>query len=111
MLSEEKLDDIFAGFLQAGMRQEGQDIKQLYEVLPYLRSDQQRVLVLYRSLAVKYNSPVLHEIVLAIESYAKTNRKLGVSWARNLSSYSLMKFFKGMSSSVRPPGQNSGGDN
>lgn len=102
MLNEEKLDNIFSDFLVAGMKQEGQDIRQLYEVLPYLRSDQQRVLVLYRSLAVKYNSPVLKEICEAIEEYARSNRKLGMSWSRNLSSYSLMKYFKGMSGAMRP---------
>jgi len=103
MLNEEKLDSMFADFLVSGMQTEGQDIRQLYEVLPYLTSDQQRVLVLYRSLAVKYNSPVLHEIAQAIEEYARSNRKLGVTFARNLSSYSLMKFFKGMSSNLKSP--------
>lgn len=103
MLNEEKLDDIFSNFLVAGMQKEGQDIKQLYEVLPYLRSDQQRVLVLYRALAVKYNSAVLHEIASAIEEYARSNRKLGMGWTRSLSAYSLMKYFKGMSTSMRPP--------
>lgn len=108
MLNEEKLDNIFADFLVAGMKQEGQDIKQLYEVLPYLTSSQQRVLVLYRSLAVKYKSQVLTEIAEAIESYARSNRKLGMSWSRNLSSYSLMKYFKGMSSNLRSPNNGDG---
>lgn len=102
MLNEEKLDDVFAGFIQAGMRQEGQDISALYEVLPYLTSSQQRVLILYRSLAVKYDSPVLKEMVKAIEEYSSKNRNLGMLWSRNLASYSLMKYFKGMSGSARP---------
>lgn len=93
MLDEQKVDDIFTSFLRSGNGSD--DIKQIYETLPYLTQDQQRVLTLYKSLAVKYNSPVLHEIADNIKKYAETNRKTGFRFTRLIESYSLYKHFKG----------------
>lgn len=99
MLNEEQLDNIFADFVRSGQQDEG--IKQLYEVLPYLTADQQRVLTLYRSLAVKYDSAVLHSICDNIVNHAKSNRKLGFRFTRLIESFSLYKHFKGYQASGR----------
>lgn len=102
MLSEEKVSDIFADFIQSG---QGEDnIKQIYEAMPYLDGNQQRVLVLYRALAKKYNNPVIQEICEAIEKYAKTNRKLGFRFTRLIESMSLYKHFQGYRASARMNG-------
>jgi hypothetical protein len=93
MLDEQKIDDMFATFLTSGNGSD--DIKQIYETLPYLSHDQQRVLTLYKSLAVKYDSPVLHEIADKITQYSKSNRKTGFRFTRLIESYSLYKHFKG----------------
>jgi hypothetical protein len=98
-LNEEKVNDLFADFINSG---QGEDnIKQIYEAMPYLNNHQQRVLVLYRALAVKYDNKVLHEIVQAIESYAKTNRRLGFRFTRLIESMSLYKHFQGYRASTR----------
>lgn len=99
MLNEERLDDIFAKFVRSGQGEES--IKQLYEILPYLSSEQQRVLTLYRSLAVKYHSPVLHSICDSITTYAQSNRKLSFRFTRLIESFSLYKHFKGYQASSR----------
>lgn len=100
MLNEEQLDNMFAEFIRGG--QQGEDgIKQLYEVLPYLTTEQQRVLTLYRSLAVKYDSPVLHSICDSITNYAKSNRRLGFRFTRLIESVSLYKHFKGYQASAK----------
>lgn len=101
MIDEAKMDDIFASFIRSGSGSD--DVRQLYEVMPYLSPQQQRVLVLYRSLAVKYDSKVLHEIVDGIVSYAKSNRKTGFVFSRMLASWSLYKHFNGMRMSSTNP--------
>lgn len=93
MLNEEKLDDVFAQFLQSGSGSD--DIKQIYETLPYLNKDQQRIITLYRSLAVKYNSAVLHEIADTIERHASKNRHAGWSFTKRLEANALYKHFQG----------------
>lgn len=99
MLREEQVSDMFADFINQG---QGEDnIRAIYEVMPYLNSDQQRVLVLYRALAVKYDNKVLHEISEAIEEYAKTNRKLGFRFTRLIESMSLYKHFQGYRASTK----------
>jgi hypothetical protein len=94
MIDESKMDDIFAQFIRSGSGSD--DVRQLYEVMPWLTPSQQRVLVLYRSLAVKYNSPVLHEIADRITEYARSNRKTGFGFSRMLSAWSLYKHFNGL---------------
>jgi hypothetical protein len=93
LLNEEQLDNMFADFITSG---NGDDsIKQLYNVLPYLNTDQQRALTLYKSLAVKYDSAVLQSICDSILSHAKSNRKLGFRFGSLLESYALKKHFQG----------------
>lgn len=102
MLTEEKVSDIFADFIQSG---QGEDsIRQIYEAMPYLNTDQQRVLTLYRSLAKKYDNKVILEIADSIEKYAKTNRKLGFRFTRLIESMSLYKHFQGYRASSRIDG-------
>lgn len=93
MIDEQKVDDIFSSFIRSGNGSD--DIKQIYETLPFLTQDQQRVLTLYNTLAVKYDSPVLHELADKITAYAKKNRKTGFRFTRLIESYSLYKHFKG----------------
>jgi hypothetical protein len=93
MLDEQKIDDIFSEFIRSGTGSD--DIKQIYETLPYLNHDQQRVLTLLNSLAVKYNSPVLKEMADKITIYAKSNRKTGFRFTRLIEANSLYKHFKG----------------
>lgn len=93
MLDEQKVDDIFTGFLKSGSGSD--DIDQLYNTLPYLTQDQQRVLTLINALAEKYNSPVLREMSHSITRFAKSNRKTGFRFTRLIESYSLYKHFKG----------------
>lgn len=100
MLDEGKLDDIFSDFIRSGTGN-GDDIKQIYNTLPYLNFEQQRQLVLLSSLAEKYDSPVLREIVNKVEVIAKRNRKTGFKFTRLIESYSLYKHFKGYSANAR----------
>lgn len=100
LLNEQKISDMFGDFVKSGDQQAGQDIKQLYEIMPYLNQNQQRVLTLYSTLAVKYNSPVIQEIVKKITSYAGTNRKLGYTFKRNLEAIALYKHFQGYRASA-----------
>lgn len=93
MINEEKVNDLFAHFVNAGSG--GDEIKQIYNAMPYLKPTQQRVLTLYRSLAVKYDSDVLREIVKSITNYAETNRPLGWRFTRLIESMALYKHFKG----------------
>jgi hypothetical protein len=97
MLDEQKVDDIFSEFIRSGNGSD--DIKQIYETLPYLNNAQIRVLTLYRSLATKYNSDVLKEISEAVTAYLKANRKTGFRFTRLIESYSLYKHFKGYKAS------------
>lgn len=98
-LNEEKVSDIFADFINSG---QGEDnIKQIYEAMPYLSIAQQNVLVLYRALAKKYDNPVILEICDSIEKYAKTNRKLGFRFTRLIESMSLYKHFQGYRANAR----------
>lgn len=100
MLDEGKIDDIFGEFIRSGTGG-GDEIKQIYNTLPYLNSEQIRQLTLYAALAAKYDSNVLREIVEKIEVYAKRNRKTGYKFTRLIESYSLYKHFKGYSASAR----------
>lgn len=93
MLDEQKVDEIFSNFIKSGNTSD--DIKQIYETLPFLNADQQRVLTLLRALAVKYDSVVLAEMADKITLYAKTNRRTGFRFTRLIESYSLYKHFKG----------------
>lgn len=97
MIDEQHVDDVFSRFLRAGNSND--DIKQLYEVLPYLSAEQIRVLTLYNALAKKYNSAVLQEISDSIHRYAKSNRKTGFRFTRLIESYSLYKHFRGYKAS------------
>lgn len=104
MLSEERVSDMFADFIQSGTQQED-GIKQIYEMMPYLNTDQQRVLVLYRALAKKYDdNKVINEIVESIVEYSKTNRKLGFRFTRLIESNSLFKYFQGYRASAKMGG-------
>jgi hypothetical protein len=97
MLDEQKVDDIFTHFIRGGNGSD--DIKQIYETMPYLNNDQQRVLSLLNALAVKYDSPVLQELADSIVRFAKSNRRTGFKFSRLIESYSLYKHFKGYSMS------------
>lgn len=99
MINEEKVNDMFASFIQSG--ESGQEIKQIYEALPYLDKHQQRVLTLYRALAIKYDSKVIKEIADAITQFAKTNRKLSFRFTRLIESMALYKHFKGYQASAK----------
>lgn len=99
MLNDEKVNDMFADFIVSGQTG-GQEIEQIYNVLPYLNFNQIRVLTLYSALAVKYNSPVLTELVKRIEDYSKSNRKTGIRFTRLIESMALYKHFKGYRASA-----------
>lgn len=101
MLDESKVDDIFSDFLRAGNQNGSDDIKQIYETLPFLNDDQQRVLTVISTMAVKYNSPVLKEMTEKITKYASGNRKTGFRFTRLIESYSLYKHFKGYQASAK----------
>lgn len=103
MIDEGKIDDIFQNFIRSGNGSD--DIKQIYETLPYLSNDQQRVLTLIRTLSVKYDSPVLAEMAEKITTYARTNRKTGFRFTRLIESYSLFKHFKGYRASTSLTGE------
>lgn len=98
VLDEQKVDDIFSNFLRSGGGSD--DIKQIYDTLPYLNSNQQRVLTLYQALAIKYKDPVLQSIHDSVLYQAKTNRKTGFRFTRLIESYSLYKHFKGYNASA-----------
>lgn len=100
MLDEGKLDDIFGDFIRSGTGS-GDDIKQIYNTLPYLNPEQIRQLTLLAALSKKYDSLVLAEIVEKIQVYAKQNRKTGFRFTRLIESYSLYKHFKGYSASTK----------
>jgi hypothetical protein len=100
LVNEQKVTDIFAEFIRSGS-DGGQDIKQLYEIMPYLNQNQQRVLTLYSTMAVKHDSKVIKEIVTKIVYYASTNRKLGFTFKRNLEAISLFKHFQGYRASAQ----------
>lgn len=93
MMDEQKVDEIFSNFIRSGNGSD--DVKQIYETLPYLNNDQMRVLTLLRTLSVKYDSPVLAEMAEKIVTYAKGNRKTGFRFTRLIESYSLYKHFQG----------------
>lgn len=94
---EEEINDIFADFING--QQADESIRQLYEVLPYCSHEQQRVIILYHTLATKYNSPVLREMADNLERLAKHNRKLGFQFTRLVEAFSLHKHFKGYKAS------------
>lgn len=109
MLDEQHVDEVFANFIRSGNTSD--DIRQIYETLPYLTKDQVRVLTLYNALAEKYNSPVLREISDSIHEYNKHNRKTGFRFTRLIESYSLYKHFRGYkaSSNIDPNGDGTNG--
>lgn len=100
MIDESKVDDIFTAFLKTGNGSD--DIRQIYETLPYLDHDQQRVLTLINALSEKYDSNVLREISKSIHNYAKNNRKAGFSFTKRLEAYSLYKHFNGFRMTGNP---------
>lgn len=100
MLDEGKIDEIFGDFIRAG-NGGGDEIKQIYNTLPYLNPEQQRQLTLIAALGEKYDSDVLRAIVEKIEMYARKNRKTGYKFTRLIESYSLYKHFKGYSASAK----------
>ena len=97
MIDEQHVDEVFSNFIRSG--NQSQDIKQIYETLPYLTHDQIRVLTLYNALAEKYDNPVLKEISDSIHRYAKSNRRTGFRFTRLIEAYSLFKHFKGYKAS------------
>lgn len=97
MIDEQHVDDVFSRFIRNGNSSD--DIRQIYETLPYLNNEQIKVLTLYNALAEKYDSPVLREISESIHRYAKTNRKTGFRFTRLIESYSLYKHFRGYKAS------------
>jgi hypothetical protein len=97
MIDEQHVDDVFSSFIRSG--NQSQDIKQIYDTLPYLSKEQIRVLTLYNALAEKYNNPTLREISESIHRYAKSNRKTGFKFTRLIEAYSLFKHFKGYKAS------------
>lgn len=96
-LDDQMIDQTFQQFIKSGSGTD--EIKQLYESMPYLDNDQQRVLTLLSSLAVKYESPVLQDIYTRIHEYAKNNRKLGFRYTRLIEALSLYKHFRGYKAS------------
>lgn len=104
MLDEQHVDQVFSNFIMNGNQSD--DIKQIYNTLPYLNYEQQKVLTLINTLAVKYDSDVLRELSESIHSYSKGNRKTGLRFTRLIESYSLYKHFKGYKASS----QLNGGD-
>lgn len=97
MLDEQKVDTLFSDFIRSGNSSD--DIKQIYETLPYLTREQMRLLTLINTLAVKYDSPVLQELSDSIHKYSKVNRKTGWRFTRLIESFSLYKHFKGYKAS------------
>lgn len=98
MLDEQKVDDLFSTFIRSGNGSD--EIKQIYETLPYLNYQQQQILTLYSALAEKYDSVVLRELVSKVHSYSSANRPTGFRFTRLIESYSLYKHFKGYKAST-----------
>lgn len=98
MLDEQKVDDLFSNFIRSGNG--GDEIKQIYNTLPYLNSEQQRMLTLYSAMAEKYDSPVIRELVAKVHDYSSRNRPTGFRFTRLIESYSLYKHFKGYKAST-----------
>lgn len=98
MLDEQKVDDLFSSFIRSGNG--GDEIKQIYNTLPYLNYEQQRLLTLYSALAAKYDSVVMKELVDKIHDYSARNRPTGFRFTRLIESYSLYKHFKGYKAST-----------
>lgn len=103
MLDETHIDDVFSAFIRSGNGSD--DIKQIYETLPYLTRSQIHSLTLIQALSVKYNSPVLESIVKSVSDYSKANRKTGFRFTRLIESYSLYKHFKGYQAKAVGPDQ------
>lgn len=93
MLDEQHVDEVFSRFIRSGNSND--DIKQIYETLPYLNQDQIMTLTLINTLAAKYQSTTLLALSNSIHDYAKRNRKTGFRFTRLIESYSLYKHFKG----------------
>lgn len=93
MLDEQKVDDLFSNFIRSGNGSD--EIKQIYNTLPYLNYQQQQILTLYSALAEKYDSVVMRELVSKVHQYSSANRPTGFRFTRLIESYSLYKHFKG----------------
>lgn len=93
MLDEQHVSDTFSNFIRSGNGSD--DIKQIYETLPYLTHSQIQALTLINTIAAKYDSVTLKELSDSIHRYAKSNRKTGFRFTRLIESYSLYKHFKG----------------
>lgn len=97
MLDEQHVDNVFSDFIRSGNTSD--DIRQIYNTLPYLNYEQIRVLTLINTLAEKYDSNVLREMSDSIHMYAKSNRKTGFRFTRLIESFSLYKHFRGYKAS------------
>ncbi|PJO40621.1 hypothetical protein [Lysinibacillus xylanilyticus] len=107
MLDESHVDDLFSDFIRSG-NAGSDDIKQIYETLPYLTQDQMHSLSLLSALAVKYNSDVLRDIVDTVTEQSKGNRRTGFRFTRLIESHSLYKHFNGYRASARLDGDKDG---
>lgn len=106
MLDEQKVDDLFSNFIRSGNGSD--EIRQIYDTLPYLNYQQQQILTLYSALAEKYDSVVMRELVAKVHQYSAANRPTGFRFTRLIESYSLYKHFKGYKASTNlgdTPGQ------
>lgn len=93
MLDEQHVDDVFSQFVRSGNGSD--DIKQIYNTLPYFTRDQIRCVTMLKALGTKYESPTLLAIADSVTTYAQSNRKTGFRFTRLIESYSLYKHFKG----------------
>lgn len=93
MIKEEQIADLFADFVQSGNG--SNELKQIYETLPYVNYSQMRVLTLYRTLAKKYDSVVFQEMADSITTFLQENRKTGFSFTKRIEAMALYKHFNG----------------
>lgn len=91
------IDDKFQSFIRTGNGET--ELKQLYDTLPYLDHDQQRVLALLSNLSVKYDSAALADLRDKIITFSKENRKTGFRFNRMIEAISLYKHFHGIKAS------------
>lgn len=93
-MEQKQIDDFLVDWINSGG--EGNDeIKQLYESIPFLNETQQKTIVMYRSLGKKYGSEVLTDIADKVEDIASRNKPIGFRFSRMLEAVSLHKHFKG----------------
>lgn len=91
------IDEKFQSFIRTGSGEN--ELKQLYETLPYLDHDQQRTITLISNLSVKYDSQTLADLRDRILQFSKENRKTGFRFTRLIEALSLYKHFKGYKAS------------